>query len=84
MPSSIFLPQPRLSEPSLSSRAKKYLNARSLFSLLANLNQLAKKLKVLQVEVKVTLVEKVVDVDHLDVDAAALVVVVDEVVVQAE
>jgi len=73
--------QVRLSVPLLNSPERKSLIARSLFSLLASLSQLARRVKVPQAEVKVFLEAKAVVVDHLAVDVAEDAVVEDEVAV---
>jgi hypothetical protein len=57
------------------------LIARFLFSLRESLSQLARRVKVLQAEVRVFLEAKAVVVDHRAVDVAEDVVVEDEVAV---
>jgi hypothetical protein len=81
MPSSISPPRARLSVPLLNSPARRSLIARSLFSLLASPSQLARRVRVLQAEVRVLLEAKVAVVDHLAVDVAEDAVVEDEVAV---
>lgn len=70
MPSSISLPRVRLSVPLLNSPGRRSLIARSLFSLPASLSQLARRVRVLQAEVRVFLEAKVAVVDHQAVDVA--------------
>jgi hypothetical protein len=81
MPSSISPPRARQSVPLLNSPAKRFLIARSLFSLPASLSQLARRVRVLQAEVRVLLEVKAVVVDHRAVDVAEDVAVEDEVAV---
>jgi hypothetical protein len=81
MPSLIFPPQAKLNVPSLNFPAKRSLSARSLFSLPASLSQLARRVRVLQAEVRVFLEAKAVVVDHQAVDVAEDVVVEDEAAV---
>jgi hypothetical protein len=81
MPSSISPLQARLSVPLLNSPVRRFLIARFLFSLRASLSQLARRVKVLQAEVRVFLEAKAVVVDHRAVDVAEDVVVEDEVAV---
>jgi hypothetical protein len=81
MPSSISPPRARLSVPLLNSPARRSLIARSLFSLPASPSQLARRVRVLQAEVRVLLEAKVAVVDHLAVDVAEDAVVEDEVAV---
>jgi hypothetical protein len=52
----------------LSSLARRSLTARSLFNLLVSPRQLARRVKVLPVEVRESLEVKVVVADHLAVD----------------
>jgi hypothetical protein len=80
-PSSISPPRVRLSAPLLNSPARRYLIARSRFSLLASLSQLVRRVRVLQAEVRVFLEAKAVVVDHQAVDVAEDVVVEDEAAV---
>jgi len=70
-----------LNVPLPNFQARRSSIARSLFNLHVNPSQLARRVRVLQAEVRVLLEAKVAVVDHLVVDVAEDAVVEDEVAV---
>lgn len=73
----IFLPQARLSVPSASCPARRFWSVRFLSSLLASQSQLVRRVRLLQVAVRLDPEVRVAVVDNPAVDAVVDAVVVD-------